>query len=84
MRAGGTGVWLVTTVSRDGFPIQAIRLDSSFSKQRTHWRQARRSRTARATGAWLLIQRVLVVSGGLAWLVALGTFAAWVLGQWPQ
>ena len=72
----------MTTVSPQGWPIQAIRLDSSF--KRTRWRQSRRSRTARATGAWLFIQRVLVVSGGLAWLVALGTFAAWVLGQWPQ
>ena len=70
----------MTTVSPQGWPIQAVRLDSTF--KRTRWRQARRSRTARATGGWLFIQRALVVSGGLAWLGVLGAFALVVLGLW--
>ena len=64
-------------------PVQAIKLDSTF-RGRTTWRQARRSRKARATGGWLAIQRFFVLSGVVAWVAILGAFAAVGLGLWPQ
>ena len=56
-------------------------MDRTFNG-RTKWRQARRSREARASGGWLAIQRFLVVSGMVAWLVILLAFAALLGGRW--